>query len=281
VLLSNHSTYRNAAAELNRPLLHGVTGNVLGRVPGNEILKLEINEKTLRLPELPEELRGLSIVHLTDLHFTGRIDRAYFEYVVEEANRLEGDFVAVTGDLVDKAACLPWIPETLGRLRARCGVFGVLGNHDKRLRELESLRQIVRSSGVTLLGGRWIEAPLRGARVLLAGDELPWFGPGPDLRHAPAPDSAFRILLAHTPDRFFWAQENQFRLMLAGHNHGGQIRLPVLGPVVTPSRYGVKYSSGVFRENGTVMHVSRGVSGEHPLRFNCLPELTKLVLVLD
>jgi uncharacterized protein len=324
VLLSNDSQFRDVAAEVDRPLLHGLKANVLGRIPRNEILKLQINEKTLRLPELPANLEGLSIVHLTDLHFTGRIDRAYFEYVIEEANLLEGDLVAVTGDLVDKARCIAWIPETLGRLRGRCGVYGVLGNHDRRLRDVELLRRTLAESGVTLLGGRWMgvfipenDATLRGcetnlvaaasrrratgkpphfrrrdaaatelleeqrptaARVLLAGDERPWFTPGPDLREAPPPASAFRILLAHTPDRFHWAQEQQFSLMLAGHNHGGQIRLPVLGPLITPSRHGVKYASGVFREQGTVLHVSRGVSGEHPIRFNCLPEVTRLVL---
>jgi predicted MPP superfamily phosphohydrolase len=278
VLLSNHSRFVSVGAELDRPLLHGISGKLLGQLPRNEVLDLEINEKRLCLSELPAELEGLSIVHLSDLHFTGLIGREYFEYVVEEANRLDGNFIAVTGDLVDKAACMSWIPETLGRLSSRGGVYGVLGNHDKKLRDLDALRRAVGDAGVTLLGGRWIEIAVRDSRLLLAGDERPWFGPGPDLRAAPPPEAAFRILLAHTPDRFAWAQEQRFALVLAGHNHGGQIRLPLLGPIITPSRHGVKYAGGVFREGATTMHVTRGVSGEHPLRFNCLPELTKLVL---
>jgi predicted MPP superfamily phosphohydrolase len=114
--------------------------------------------------------------------------------------------------------------------------------------------------------------------VILAGDEQPWFGTAPDLSTAPSPEEAFRILVAHTPDRYPWAQEHGFGLMLAGHNHGGQIRIPLLGPIVSPSRYGVKYASGVFHEPPTTLHVSRGLSALHLLRFNCQPELTKLVL---
>jgi uncharacterized protein len=63
--------------------------------------------------------------------------------------------------------------------------------------------------------------------------------------------------------------------MLAGHTHGGQIRLPVVGPVFSPSRFGVRYASGTFFRAPTLMHVSRGLSGTRPLRFNCRPELAQ------
>ncbi len=66
--------------------------------------------------------------------------------------------------------------------------------------------------------------------------------------------------------------------MLAGHTHGGQIRFPLVGAIFAPSRFGVRYACGVFHETPTVMHVSRGLSGLDPLRYNCAPELTKLVL---
>ena len=66
--------------------------------------------------------------------------------------------------------------------------------------------------------------------------------------------------------------------MLSGHNHGGQIVLPVLGPVYSPSRFGVKYAAGTFHEPPTLLHVSRGLSGRYPLRWNCLPEVTRIVL---
>jgi predicted MPP superfamily phosphohydrolase len=121
----------------------------------------------------------------------------------------------------------------------------------------------------------------RGSEILIAGNESPWFPPLPDLSQAPPPRSAggpFRLLLSHSPDQIRWAQHNQFDLMLAGHTHGGQFRLPWLGPFVAPSKYGVRYASGEFYEPPTLMQVSRGLSGLQPLRLNCPPELTKVVL---
>ncbi|MCA9227240.1 MAG: hypothetical protein KDA47_16570, partial [Planctomycetales bacterium] len=75
-----------------------------------------------------------------------------------------------------------------------------------------------------------------------------------------------------------WARQHGFDLMLAGHTHGGQIRFPWLGPVIAPSLYGAKYASGVFYEAPTLMHVSRGVAGLEPIRLNCRPEISRLVL---
>jgi predicted MPP superfamily phosphohydrolase len=66
--------------------------------------------------------------------------------------------------------------------------------------------------------------------------------------------------------------------MLAGHNHGGQVRLPLVGPVFSPSLFGCRYASGVFWEPPTLLYVSRGISGQHPWRWRCPPELTKLIL---
>ena len=66
--------------------------------------------------------------------------------------------------------------------------------------------------------------------------------------------------------------------MLAGHTHGGQICLPLIGPIVSPSWHGVKYAGGTFYNRPTLMHVSRGISGESPIRLNCRPELSRLVL---
>ena len=109
----------------------------------------------------------------------------------------------------------------------------------------------------------------------LLGNELPWF----PLGDATSPSSAdFRILLSHSPDQIPWAKEQSIPLMLAGHTHGGQISPPFIGPIVSPSVFGTRYACGLFYEPPTVMHVSRGLSGVHPIRLNCLPELALLTL---
>jgi predicted MPP superfamily phosphohydrolase len=88
----------------------------------------------------------------------------------------------------------------------------------------------------------------------------------------------FRVLLAHTPDRFTWARSENFDLVLAGHTHGGQLRFPLIGPVVCPSWHGTKYACGYFYKEPTLMHVSRGTGSLFPLRLDCPPEITRLVL---
>ena len=278
-LVANHTvTYDLQDRSANRLDTCGL-GHLYLRLPGNESLKLEVQEKVLKLPRLPAALDGLSIVHLSDLHFTGRVCKAYFQQVVQIANELKGDLVALTGDLVDKPHCIEWLPETLGRLTAPHGVYFVLGNHDLRA-GADSIRRLLAEAGQVDLSGRWLKREIRGEEILLAGNELPWIRPAAEMADCPADGAnrCFRILLSHTPDQIHWARRHEFDLMLAGHTHGGQICLPGLGPILAPSRYGVRYAAGTFELPPTVMHVSRGVSGLQPIRWNCPPELTKLVL---
>lgn len=254
---------------------------LLVALPGNQALDLEVNEKVVVVPRLPSALDGLTIAHLSDLHFTGRITRGFFDLVVDQTNELQPDLVAITGDIIDKEKCLPWIGDVLGRLRGKFGVFYVLGNHEQRIRDTSLLNGAFEDAGLTHLGGRWLEVRVRGRKVILAGNELPWFRPAPDMTACPDvldKRRLPRVLLSHSPDRIQWARAHDFDLMLAGHMHGGQIRFPIIGPIVGPSYYGVRYSGGVYYVKPTLLHVSRGVSGVQTLRIHCRPELTKLVL---
>jgi predicted MPP superfamily phosphohydrolase len=280
-LVTNDTVYVDVAQALGHAPVGKLSTRLAMRIPNNEICRLAMPEKTLRMVSLPPALDGLSIVHLSDLHFTGQLTRDYFDFVIDRANEMAGDIVAVTGDIVDKEACLDWIPATLGRLRAKHGVYFILGNHDKRIRDTARLRKTLTSAGLVDLGGRAVALDINGGEIHLAGNELPWFPLRADAdRFTPQAREAsvFRILLSHTPDQYLWARDRNYHLMLAGHCHGGQIRLPLLGPIVSPSRYGARYASGLFFETPTLLHVSRGLSGTHPLRFNCPPELAKLVL---
>jgi hypothetical protein len=252
----------------------------LVRLPGNEILQLEVVERAVEVPRLPEALDRLAIVHFSDLHFTGRVGKAYFDQVVRTSNALEPDLVAITGDLADDPRCIDWIPDTLGRLKSRYGTYFILGNHDLWV-DTDRLRRTLIGSGLVDLGSRWREARIRGEPVILAGNELPWILPAADLEHAPpcsADGGPARIVLAHCPDQLPWARAHDVDLLLAGHTHGGQIRVPLVGPLLSASRLGAAYCSGTFYRSPTVMHVTRGVSARLPVRFNCPPELVKLVL---
>ncbi len=258
-------------AELaHHPLVH---------LPLNEILQLEVVQCVLDVPRMPPALDGLSLVHLADLHLTGRIGKAYFREVVRLINELRPDLVCITGDFIDRPACMDWFADTLGQLVARHGVYYVLGNHDCSV-DLGRLRRTLNQSGLIDLGGRWITIEIGGTSVVLAGNERPWIDATADLGTCPppAPAGPLRIALAHTPDQLAWARAQQVDLLLVGHTHGGQIRLPLLGAIFAPSAEGVKYISGIYYAPPTILHVTRGVSCDLPLRWNCRPEIAHLYL---
>ena len=234
----------------------------------------------LAIPRLASEHDGLRIAHLTDLHMSGRITKTYFQKVVEQVNRCEPDIVAITGDLVERDQCLEWIPDTLGQLHAPGGVYYVLGNHDLHV-DADRLHREMASAGLVHVGGTWRLIHVRDLSLILAGNELPWYTPAADLHTCPPHGPSglpLRVLLSHSPDQFQWWQQHEVDLMLAGHNHGGQIRLPILGALLAPSLHGVRYAAGAYRSGNTVMHVSRGTSSMTPIRILCPPEIAILTL---
>jgi predicted MPP superfamily phosphohydrolase len=278
-LISNHTSIIRLADSDGALLAAGIP-SWLGRLPGNEVLKVCLHEKAIEIPRLARIHEPLRIVHLTDLHMSGRITRKYFERVVEESNSLDADIVAITGDIIEREHCLDWIPATLGQLQAKSGVFYVLGNHDRRV-NVNRIKAALGTAGLVHLGAECRQISVRGVSVVLGGNELPWFEPPSNFAGSPPHDATglpLRILLAHSPDQFAWAQANEVDLVLAGHLHGGQVRLPIMGAIFSPSRSGVRYTLGVFTAGNTVMHVSRGTGSLTPLRFNCPPEISLLTL---
>ncbi len=254
-------------------------------LPLNEIFQLSIHDKELEVPRLDPRLSGLRITHLSDLHMTGQLTQAFYEEVVRQANELDSDIVAITGDIVEKVPCLEWIPETLGQLRSKYGVYFVFGNHERRIYDEARTRTALTDAGLIDLGGKSAQFVHNGATVLLGGNELPWYKPPVDFgaveRKMKTGDDGqrpLRIVLTHSPDQLNWARENDCDLMLAGHTHGGQVRLPLVGAILAPSRMGTRYASGTFYNEPTLMHVSRGVAGTRPLRLNCRPEIARLTL---
>ena len=148
----------------------------LAHLPGNEVLHLDVVQRALEIQRLAAPLEGLRIAHLSDLHFSGRIGKAYFQEVVRLANEFSPELVAITGDLIDKDDYIDWIPDTLGRLQSRYGAYFVLGNHDLWI-DHRRLRRTLAKCGLTDVGGRWLEIAVRGEPVVVAGNELPWFSP--------------------------------------------------------------------------------------------------------
>ncbi len=274
-LLASRSRRLNIEARLGyRPNGQGPY-QFLTKIPRNEVFQIEVAEKEFCLPRLPRAWDGLSVLHLTDLHFSGAIKQAYFEQVMQLSAELSPDMIVFTGDLLDDQRLTEWLPATLGRLHAPLGRFFVLGNHDWYLQP-ELTRRALRQIGWTDVAGKCVTVEHDGHSLAIGGTELPWMGEHPDFDAATG--EAFRLLLSHTPDNIQWAKGQSVDLMLAGHNHGGQVAFPVVGPIYAPSIYGCRYAGGAFWEEPTLLYVSRGVSGRQPIRWGCPPELTKITL---
>ena len=201
--LSNHTTIVDMVQELGHRPTPSKIARAFSYLPGNEFLQLHVNEKKIVLPRLDPRLDGLTITHLSDVHFTGEISEDFHHEVVRRANEMDSHFIAVTGDLIDKRKCMSWLGDILGQLRAKHGVYFILGNHDLRVKNEFGVRNALTSQGLTDLGRRWTQIEINGCPIILAGNELPWFAPAADMSDCPkpTPTSPLRILLSHAPDQ--------------------------------------------------------------------------------
>lgn len=244
-------------------------------LPFNCIFRVDFTELELAPERLPPEWDGLTILLLSDIHFHGTPSREYFQRILDEVNRQPpADIVALAGDYVDSDAHREWIAPLLGQLKwTECGL-AILGNHDEH-HGPNLVREGLAKLGFRVLSNRSGTISIRGVPCEMIGHEGPWFQPDPVVS---AKSNSFRLCLSHSPDNFYWGQRHGIDLMLCGHVHGGQIRLPVIGSIFVPSVYSRRFDMGVFEREGTLMVVGRGLSGKEPLRFNCHPQVIRITL---
>jgi len=236
----------------------------------------------------------LSICVVADLHAGGpNMGLERVRQVVDAGNALDCDLIVLMGDyfathpfVTERVAAPAWAGE-LARLRARLGVHAILGNHDWWY-DLAGTRRVLAAVSIPVLENRAMLLGEAGERFWLAGlgDQLAyWLGPGRfrgaddlsgTLRQVTSDDPV--ILLAHEPD-IFPAVPEQVSLTLAGHTHGGQVRLPLIPPVWTPSKFGARYAYGHIVEGGRHLVVSGGLGcSKVPLRLGVPPEIVRVDL---
>ncbi|KAA5543624.1 metallophosphoesterase [Roseiconus nitratireducens] len=244
------------------------------RMPMNQLLQLSVERVELPVIGLPPELDGYRIAHLSDVHLTGDIHPEYASFAVEKATELKPNLIALTGDIIDQRSCIDWLVDIFSPAEAPDGCHFILGNHDTRVVDSWETREAMDRAGWIDLGSQVMPRTLNGVACELIGNEHPWYA-RPEL--TPGTDR-FRLLLSHSPDQFSWARRHGVHLMLAGHTHGGQGRLPLIGPVLSPSFHGSRYASGQFYRRPTTLFVTRGLGGVHLFRINCRPELALLTL---
>jgi len=240
-----------------------------------------LTRRTLLFPDLPAGLDGLRIAHLSDVHAGIHMSEERMRGIVAQTNALGADLIVQTGDMIDiSQSYIPDYVRAFRDLHAPLGVVTVLGNHDRYTGE-DAVVRGVRAAGQVFVknGAHVIEHG--GAALALVGIDDPrnWRADDPqdyDLEHAlrltPPAKEAFRILLAHRPGAFDGAAPRAIPLTLAGHIHGGQFYVPVVG--WSPGRLITKYVMGHFTQGNSQLYVSRGIGVVGvPLRVFVPPEI--------
>lgn len=242
----------------------------------------------IHLTGLPAAFDGMRIAQISDIHLDEYTEPFFLRAVIDRINRLKPDAVFFTGDFVTDglgtqqyAISAAWqCAELLRALECRA-LYAALGNHDVSIGRKQVTAALV-ANGITVLDNASLPLVRNNARIWLAGLDDPVNGV-PQLDHA-IPDSIRNlpdepiILLCHAPDYadhlLAHPAGDSVALMLSGHTHGGQIRLPLVGALSLPPM-GRKYVEGFFRLGGMQLYVNRGIGAVGvPFRLNCAPEIT-------
>jgi predicted MPP superfamily phosphohydrolase len=202
---------------------------------------------------------------------TDALPDSYTTHVHETLRAIEPDLIVMTGDYISVAERVPLLERWLERMpRARFGTYAILGNHDLWTREEGAVLAAFQRAGIRMLRGTCENTAIAGGALRVCGTEHPWGPAHPDL----ASDGVPTLVLSHTPDNVYPLAADGADVVFAGHTHGGQIRLPLLGAIVVPSDYGRRFDRGHFVVERTHLYVSAGIGADAPpLRLWCPPEL--------
>ncbi len=249
---------------------------------------LTVVRQKISISNLPAAFHGFTIAQISDIHYRDFNEPYFVEHAVNLVNSLQPDLVALTGDFIT-AHRVPGASNQTAASDAnecasilsgiRCPLrFCSLGNHDTV--NVQGVLRALRTHGLTALDNEFVAVDLKGDRLWIAGLadaylDVPNIAKAIPKRKPSEPV----VLLGHEPDfADTVAQYHPVNLMLAGHTHGGQIRLPLLPAMFLPAM-GVKYVSGLYPVGRTQLYVNRGLGTMHlPFRLNCPPELTLLTL---
>lgn len=244
---------------------------------------LSVSSYTVKNNKIPESFRGFRIVQLSDLHnkdFKGRLS--------EKVKALSPDIIAVTGDLIDSRRTDISVAEKLIKeLKSIAPIYYITGNHESRIGSYPELREMLENYGVTVLDGKTVEIERNGEKITLTGiDDTRFFGSdmlseceilfSQKLKElAENRGDNFSILLSHRPELIDIYAEHGFDLAFTGHAHGGQIRLPFVGGILTPNQgFFPEYDAGEFKKGNTTMIISRGLGNSvFPFRIGNRPDV--------
>ena len=251
---------------------------------------LELNTYTVSSSKLPQSFDGYRIAHVSDLHNAemGK-DNEKLLTILRDA---DPDMIAITGDLIDSRSTNVEIALNFIREAVKIApCYYVTGNHEARVNEYDELKSGMESAGVIVLEDAQTEISLDGDAITLIGVNDPsyqtdyLFGDSETvmntkLEELHTENGEFTVLLSHRPELFDTYADHGLDLVLSGHAHGGQFRLPFIGGLVAPNQ-GLfpEYDAGIYTEGNTNMLVSRGIGNSIlPFRINNRPEVILIEL---
>ena len=223
----------------------------------------------------------MRVVQLTDIHAGVYMVREDIRRYVETVIALKPDLFVVTGDFIsDSMAFLPDCMEEIIRVRARYGTFATLGNHENWFGKLSELKAIFKKYGIPLLvNAHEVVQTAHGSFAVAGIDDLRSGRPSLEKALLGLDHQIPTLLLSHHPEIFPQAAERRIPLTLAGHYHGGQIKLNLPGISISPAHFITPYPEGLYRMGDSRLYVSRGIGTTFtPIRLGVPAEITLLHL---
>lgn len=243
-----------------------------------ETYSIEVKHYTIPIEGLPEKFEGFTILHITDLHSKRFGEKQ--ENLLGIISKQQFDIIALTGDLIDKGRAEPEPTAELLEGLNHSEIYFVPGNHEHKT-DYENFKEIFHSHEVTILENRAVKYGTDDSHLWLLGVDDPYLGLARlDKALEGVTSGAPLILLAHAPGIYAEAVKKDIDLLLVGHTHGGQIRVPFFGAVyVSGQGFPPKFDYGIFPSNSTHMVINAGL-GESviPFRFNMRPEVVLITL---
>lgn len=249
---------------------------------------LEINEYTIKSEKIGDGFDGFCIAHISDLH-NAELGKENGK-LLEKLTEANPDIIVITGDLIDSRRTNISVALNFTKKAVEIApCYFVSGNHESRISEYAYLEAELKKQDVTVLDNKTAEIEKAGEKIALIGVRDPSFDFKGDFCDVdnflkgsiePLQTKTFTVVLSHRPELFDIYVNSGADLILSGHLHGGQVRLPFVGGLLSPDpSLFPEYDAGLFTENNTNMIVSRGIGNSAiPIRFNNRPEIIVVTL---